>query len=276
MINGVFDSLYLLIFEKSKSTFAEETSELQRKELIVLCGVSVQNDLDYSTWNTQVIPPLTCNECLKILLLIIFCGELCAGQNYSQVMKQQQIYVSFPIVIDERYGKTHSARFACSLSILLQKNSVEWAIIRPCCFICNTWLWLYNCSNSHINAYSTDKQVWTDWLAVFFSNYVSSSNWLRTIQSFKLYSPIIIRYQWFVEKHIFHTWNNLTILIFHKWNTVQANIDSPGLFRLASLPQQRWLQRWYPWCPLLLQPQQLCSFTQDQLLLVSRIMKILL
>ena len=105
------------------------------------------------------------------------------------VMKQQQIYVSFPIVTDERYGKTHSSEIICSTSYLQGRFCIcskrrlsylgYWDTPDVKSLKSTPHQWLHNCSNSHVNAYSPDKQVWTqDWLAVFFSNCVlASTDW---------------------------------------------------------------------------------------------------
>ena len=65
--------------------------------LIILC--SVQNDLDYSALNGRVIPPLTCNECLKFSQIMIFCcAENCAEQKLKS-SKSNKFMSLFPIVI---------------------------------------------------------------------------------------------------------------------------------------------------------------------------------
>ena len=85
--------------------------------LIILC--SVQNDLDYSAPNGRVIPPLTCNECLKFSQIMIFCcAENCAEQKLKS-SKSNKFMSLFPIVIWKLYAVHLSFSVMMKLNVYL-------------------------------------------------------------------------------------------------------------------------------------------------------------
>ena len=85
--------------------------------LIILC--SVQNDLDYSALNGRVIPPLTCNECLKFSQIMIFCcAENCAEQKLKS-SKSNKFMSLFPIVIWKLYAVHLSFSVMMKLNVYL-------------------------------------------------------------------------------------------------------------------------------------------------------------